>query len=52
MTGIERLRELVAGISPDIAVCGVTKTSYEMVVMAAMQLWASGRLDLVEVDDG
>ena len=29
MTGIERLHELVAGISPDIAVCGVTKTSYD-----------------------
>ena len=29
MTGIERLREFVVGISPDIAVCGVTKTSYD-----------------------
>ena len=29
MTGIERLREFVAGISPVIAVCGVTKTSYD-----------------------
>ena len=29
MTGIERLREFVAGISPDIAVCGVTTTSYD-----------------------
>ena len=28
MTGIERLREFVAGISPVITVCGVTKTSY------------------------
>lgn len=52
MTGVERLREFVAGISPVIAVFEVTKTSYEMVVMAAMQLWASDRLDEVEVDDG
>lgn len=29
MTGIERLREFVAGISPITAVCGVTKTSYD-----------------------
>ena len=29
MTGIKRLREFVAGISPVIAVCGVTKTSYD-----------------------
>lgn len=30
MTGIERLRELVDGIIPSIAVCGVTKISYDM----------------------
>ena len=34
----------------------VSSAEYErakmMVVMAAMQLWASGKLDLVEVDDG
>ena len=34
----------------------VSSAEYErakmMVVMGAMQLWASGRLDLVEVDDG
>lgn len=30
MTGIERLRELVDGISPITALCGVTKTSYDM----------------------
>ena len=29
MTGIERLRELVDGISPIIALCGVTKSSYD-----------------------
>lgn len=29
MTGIERLRELVAGISPITVVCGVTRTSYD-----------------------
>ena len=29
MTGIERLHEFVAGISPVTAVCGVTKTSYD-----------------------
>ena len=34
----------------------VSSAEYErakmMVVMGAMQLWASGKLDLVEVDDG
>ena len=29
MTGIERLRELVDGISPITALCGVTKSSYD-----------------------
>ena len=29
MTGIERLREFAAGISPITAVCGVTKTAYD-----------------------
>ncbi|WP_317415118.1 hypothetical protein [Thermophilibacter provencensis] len=29
MTGIERLRELVDGISPITVVCGVTRTSYD-----------------------
>ena len=29
MTGIERLREFVAGINPVTVVCGVTKTSYD-----------------------
>lgn len=29
MTGIERLREFVAGINPITVVCGVTKTSYD-----------------------
>ena len=29
MTGIERLREFVAGISPITVVCGVTKTAYD-----------------------
>ncbi|WP_417231219.1 hypothetical protein [Thermophilibacter sp.] len=29
MTGIERLREFVAGISPITVVCGVTRTSYD-----------------------
>ena len=29
MTGIERLRELVGSISPIIALCGVTKSSYD-----------------------
>ena len=54
MTGLDRLREFAAGISPITAVCGVTKTAYDMehmeVVGARLRDFLADIADQIEAE--